>query len=373
MIHCNGGVVLRNRRCSALSTRKGYYSAVVAAFLSLCFWVNPTAAWATEPPVSISPPTIEGEATVDSPLKGEKGTWEGTMPMSFKSQWLRCDGEGSECEPIEGAIEPNRPVKELDLGSTLRFEVTATNEAGSVSERSSATAVITEPEPPVNTAPPSLEGKANVGETVIAKVGVWNHHPSAFEFQWQVCNAEGESCEDIEDATEQTLLLPSGAEGKRVRAVVTALNRGGDNDAQTAVGALVGAMNAPTNDSRPSMGFPEETKPLEADVGEWSGGQPMGFAYQWFLCNEEGEECVEIVGATEAEYTPTSEDVEGRLKVKVTATNAAGSMSETSDPSLWVSESRPWFSGNVEIEGASGGRRTLRRYLDAAWQQTNGS
>ena len=335
-------------------TRKGRYSAVVVTALSLCFCLNPTAAWATEPPVSTSPPTIEGEATVDSPLKGVKGAWEGTAPLSFEWQWLRCDGEGSECEPIEGAIEPNRPVKEIDLGSTLRLEVTASNEAGSDSERSSATAVITEPEPPVNTTPPNLEGKANVGETVIAKVGAWSHHPSAFEFQWQLCNPEGESCEDVEDATEQTFLLSSEAEGNRVRAVVTALNRSGDNSAQTAVGASVGAMYAPTNDSGPSLaGFPEETKPLKVDVGEWSGGQPMGFTYQWFLCNEEGKECAEIIGATEAQYTPTTEDVEGKLKVKVTATNAVGSASETSNPSHFVGESPPWYSGNVEIEGES--------------------
>ncbi len=325
--------------------------ALALVFFSLCFCLNATAAWATEPPASTSPPTIEGEATVDSPLKGGKGAWEGTTPISYQWQWLRCDAEGGKCEPIEGAIEPNRPVKELDLGSTLRLKVTATNKAGSASEASSATAVITEPEPPANTSSPSLEGEMHVGETVSADVGAWNHHPWAFEFQWQLCDAEGESCENLEGETEQTLLLPDEAEGGRVRATVTGLNRSGENTVQTAVSALVGPMTAPANETRPKLGFPEETRPLEAEVGEWSGGRPMSFAYQWFHCNKAGEECAEIPGATEASYTPSSGDVDGKLKVKVTATNAAGSASETSQASFFVSESAPWFSGDVEIQG----------------------
>lgn len=50
-------------------------------------------------------------------------------------------------------------------------------------------------------------------------------------------------------------------------------------------------------------------------------------------------------------YTPTSEDVDGRLKVKVTATNAAGNASEVSEASSAVSKSAPWFSDNAEIQG----------------------
>lgn len=331
-----------------------WLGALALIFFSLCLCLNATAAWATEPPVSTSPPTIEGEATVDSPLKGGKGVWEGTAPLTFQWQWLRCNPEGGECEPIEGAIEPNRPVRELDLGSTLRLKVTATNKAGSSSAASSATAVITEPEPPVNTSSPSLEGDMHVGETVSADVGTWSHHPWAFEFQWQLCDSEGENCETLEGETEQTLLLPDEAEGGRIRATVTALNRGGETPAQTATGSTIGAMVAPANEIQPRLGFPEETKPLQAQVGEWSGGRPMSFAYQWFLCNEKGEECGEIIGATEAAYTPTSEDVDQKLKVKVTATNAAGSASETSEASFVVNKSPPWFSANVEIQGEPG-------------------
>lgn len=325
--------------------------AVTLVFISLGLCLNTTAAWATESPVSTSPPTIEGEATVDSPLEGGHGAWKGTTPLSYQWQWLRCDAGGGECEPIEGAIEPNRPVKELDLGSTLRLKVIATNKAGSASETSSATAVITEPEPPVNTSSPSLEGEIHVGETVSADVGTWSHHPWAFEFQWQLCDSEGENCENLEGETERTLLLSDEAEGGRVRVAVKALNRGGENTVQTAVSAMVGAMIAPTNEIQPKLGFPEETKPLEAQVGEWSGGRPMSFSYQWFLCNEKGEECGEILGATEAVYTPAGKDVDGRLKVKVTTTNAAGGASETSKASSVVSESAPWFSDNVEIQG----------------------
>jgi hypothetical protein len=336
----------------AFAEKRGTSSGVVAIAVSiLCLCLNPTAAWATEPPVSTSPPTIEGEATVDSPLEGGEGAWEGTTPFSYQWQWLRCDAEGGGCEPIEGAIEPNRPVKELDFGSTLRLKVTATNEAGSASSTSSATAVITEPEPPVNTSSPSLEGEMLVGETALVDVGTWSHHPQEFDFSWQLCDAKGENCEALEGETEQTLLLPDEAEGGRIRGTVSALNRGGEGTAHTAVSAPVGPMITPANEIRPSLTDPEETKPLEARVGEWSGGRPMSFTYQWFICDGVGGECAEIPGATKVEYTPTSEDVDGRLKVKVTATNAAGSANETSNASSRVDESAPWFSGNVEIQG----------------------
>lgn len=274
----------------AFVEKGGIWSGAMAlVFFSFCLCLNATTAWATEPPASTSPPTIEGEATLDSPLKGGKGAWEGDTPLSYQWQWLRCDAEGGECEPIEGAIEPNRPVKELDLDSTLRLEVTASNKAGVTSERSVATAVVTEPEAPVNTTLPSLEGEMNVGDTLTAKVGDWSHHPWAFEFRWQLCNAEGEDCEDIEAATEQNLLVPTEAEGDRIRAVVTALNRGGENSAQTVAGATVGAMIAPANEDSPRLGFPAETKPLTAQTGEWSGGRPLSFAYQWFSAMKEAK------------------------------------------------------------------------------------
>lgn len=329
---------------------RGLICAVAFVLLGGCV-LGPAPAWATEPPVSTSPPVIEGEVTVDAQLKGGNGSWEGTTPLGFAWQWLRCDAEGEECEPIPGAIEADRSVKELDLGSTLRLKVTASNKAGSASEVSTATAMVTEPEPPANTVLPSIEGKLSVGETLTAQVGTWSHHPWAFDYKWELCDAEGENCDDLEAEADGKLLLPSEAEGGRIRAEVTARNRGGEDSAETALSAIVGAMVAPTNSATPWVGFAEETKVVHAQVGEWAGGRPMSFAYQWFLCNSGGEECTEIPGATDAAYTPTSEDVGGKLQVKVTATNSAGSDYEVSSPIFAVSESEPWFGGDVEIEG----------------------
>ena len=51
----------------------------------------------------------------------------------------------------------------------------------------------------------------------------------------------------------------------------------------------------------------------------------MTYAYQWFYCDQTGSKCAPIVGYTQSTYKPVVYDVGGRNKVRVTATNGAGS------------------------------------------------
>ena len=94
-------------------------------------------------PVNISPPTIGGSAQVDQELSADAGEWSGA-PTSFSYQWLRCDEGGANCSPIELASESSYTVVPVDLGATLRVEVTASNAAGpSEAARSAQSAVVT--------------------------------------------------------------------------------------------------------------------------------------------------------------------------------------------------------------------------------------
>jgi len=321
---------------------------------------GPTAA--TSPPTEVllaarvpeveSPAAIEGEPTVDAHLQGDPGVWGGALPISFELQWLRCDAEGEECAPIEGATKETRKVEEADLGATLRLEVTGTDDLGSASSRSAPTAVITEPAAPTNSAPPAIEGAANVGETVDADVGEWSPEPQEFDFQWQLCDSGGESCEDVEGATKASFALSVSAEGSRAKLLVTARNRGGENTAESDPSAVIGPMLIPVNEEAPWFSeTPRESRPLSVKVGSWSGGRPMSFTYQWLLCDGSGEECAEIPGATGATYTPVAEDFDLRLKVEVTATNESGGTTEVSERSGRVQKSAPWFSGSPTITG----------------------
>ncbi len=99
------------------------------------------------PPSNTSPPTISGQPHVGQTLTGNRGTWTGTQPISYADQWLRCDAGGAGCVDIPGATATMYLVTAADLGSTLRFQVTATNSQGSSMATSAATAVVTDPPP----------------------------------------------------------------------------------------------------------------------------------------------------------------------------------------------------------------------------------
>jgi hypothetical protein len=62
----------------------------------------------------------------------------------------------------------------------------------------------------------------------------------------------------------------------------------------------------------------------------------MSFARQWQRCDAAGAACVDVVGATAAEYPLTEADLGHTIRVRVAATNSAGSASATSDPTAVV-------------------------------------
>ena len=100
------------------------------------------------PPANTSPPTISGTAQQGQTLTGTNGTWNGTAPISYAYQWQRCNSSGSNCANIALATAPTYTETSLDVGSTLRIAVTASNTAGSSTGFSTPTAVVAAPSPP---------------------------------------------------------------------------------------------------------------------------------------------------------------------------------------------------------------------------------
>ena len=60
------------------------------------------------------------------------------------------------------------------------------------------------------------------------------------------------------------------------------------------------------------LGTSEEGQSLRAANGTWQGTEPLEFGHQWQRCDVHGASCVDIEGATAAEYTPVVADVGGR-------------------------------------------------------------
>ncbi|MGE0878543.1 MAG: carbohydrate-binding protein [Acidimicrobiia bacterium] len=80
-------------------------------------------------------------------------------------------------------------------------------------------------------------------------------------------------------------------------------------------------------------GAPKVGQALTTTNGTWTNA-PTSFAYQWQKCV--GASCTDIGGATGPAYTPGAGDVGATLQLRVIATNAGGSTSATSAPSLSV-------------------------------------
>jgi hypothetical protein len=104
-----------------------------------------------------------------------------------------------------------------------------------------------------------------------------------------------------------------------------------------AVSAAARSTAAPQNTAAPTIsGQARVGSTLTADNGTWSNA-PTSFSYQWQRCNADSTGCTNISGATQKTYTLTSADVDKRVRVVVTATNADGSSSANSATSAIVS------------------------------------
>jgi hypothetical protein len=195
--------------------------------------------------------------------------------------------------------------------------------------------------PPANTSAPTITGDARVGETLTAQNGTWTNSPTAFQYQWQRCNAAGVSCANVAGAVDRTYLLGSGDAGRTMRVRVTAVNADGATNARSAPTAVVTASSAPQNTVRPSItGDPEVGQALTANEGTWTNS-PTSFGYQWQRCDIDVVACAPVAGANGKTYGVRTADIGFRLRVTVTARNASGAGAATSAPSSFVVPSAP--------------------------------
>jgi hypothetical protein len=183
-------------------------------------------------PQSQTAPSIDGKAMVGQQLTANKGEWSGS-PTTYTYQWQRCDNDGSSCGDISGATTTKYKVTDADTGNTVRVQVTAKNDDGSATANSKTTDAISGNAAPRATTPPSISGKAQVGETLTVNPGKWAEGPSSFAYQWQLCDKSGANCKDISGATGQTYGVRSGDKDGTIRVQVTAKNLVGTTTANS--------------------------------------------------------------------------------------------------------------------------------------------
>jgi hypothetical protein len=189
-------------------------------------------------PRNVSAPTIAGIAQVGQTLTASPGTWR-ENPTTFLYEWQRCDSSGANCSSIAPAGGPTYVLSSADAGSTIRVKVEARNRYSSAVVPSAPTAVVTAATGPTNTAPPTISGTAQVGQTLSATTGSWTGSPASFGFQWQRCDAAGNACVAIPAATAGTYVLASSDSGSTLRVTVTASNTAGSATATSGQTAVV--------------------------------------------------------------------------------------------------------------------------------------
>lgn len=187
-------------------------------------------------PVATAAPTVSGLAQEGQTLSAHHGTWT-NEPTGYSYQWLYCNSLGVSCLPISGATGQTYSPAAAYVGDTLRVAETASNATGSGAASESNATLEVVPAAPVSTAPPSITGVAEHGQTLTEHHGTWTHEPTSYSYQWLRC--EGASCGAIEGATTQSYVLTSADIGHTIKVKETAKNAGGWNVATSEATASV--------------------------------------------------------------------------------------------------------------------------------------
>ncbi len=207
-------------------TLRNYWWLTLAALALAAALLVPTASARTfAAPVNACAPTLSGQTAAGRTLTTSNGCWL-NHPTSYAYQWLRCDTNGGNCVTIGSATTNRYALSSSDANHTLVSLVTASNADGKFGPvNSKPSAVISAAAAPKNTTPPSITGKAIVGELLFADVGKYTAGlPNRYTFQWVRCNSGGGTCSSISGERSQTYTVRDAVVGSTLRVTVRASN-----------------------------------------------------------------------------------------------------------------------------------------------------
>jgi hypothetical protein len=276
--------------------------------------VGPVLPSTPDEPINTAPPVLSGTARTGQQLTVAAGTWTDADPPPYAYVWHRGAND------IGGATGLTYTLIAADETFNITVTETATNAAGSVGVISNAIGPVL-PLAPTNTAPPTITGTAQVGQTLTAVNGTWNGAPTGRTHQW---NGNGAA---IGGQTGQTLVLAAAQLGQTITVSETASNLGGASTPATSVATAAVLPAAPVAGAAPVLsGNTVVGDVLTTTAGTWTGGAIATTAYQWK--NASGN----VAGAlNQATYTLQAGDVGATIHCTVTATNTGGNASHDSN------------------------------------------
>jgi len=298
-----------------------------------------------QPPSNLIDPAISGNAVEGDVLSASTGAWTGN-PTSYSYQWMYC--YQGQCGDEANGNSSTYTVQPDDIGYEIDVEVTAGNDAGdSYPDSSLPTGSVTTLGPqPVSA--PLIYGTAAVGQVLTSSDGTWTGSPTGYTIQWSRCNSTLTLCSEISGATSSTYTVQGADLGQELVVSVYASNALGSSELSQSSPTVPVANALPTPSSGggsaplPGALLAYLTPPsisgsaivgstLTASHGVWSMSTAT-FAYQWQSCNAAGAGCVNLAGATGAQFSVPATEVGDTLSVVVTATVGARSVPVASNP-----------------------------------------
>jgi hypothetical protein len=134
-------------------------------------------------------------------------------------------------------------------------------------------------------------------------------------------------CPNIDGATNQTYVVGAADADRYIGVEVVATNQYGDSF--PADSDVIGPVIGPPGNLTPPQisGTAETGQTLTVSQGTWNG-DPTGFSYQWYSCDNALTSCNAIPAATESSYQVGFGDIGRRLVAGVVATGAGGASAE---------------------------------------------
>ena len=209
-------------------------------------------------------PAVTGTARVGQTLTADTSgiaDADGLQNATFSHQWVSSDGVTD--TDIPGATGAAYVVKPGDAGKMIKVRVSFTDDGGNDETLTSEATAAVAAAPPINTPAtgvPTINGTAQVGETLTADVSSIADSDSldnaTFSYQW--IGNDGSADTDIQDATGPSYTLVADDQGKTIKVRVSFSDDGGNEESLTS--AATGAV-AP----RPPLTASFESKPSNHD------------------------------------------------------------------------------------------------------------
>ena len=189
-------------------------------------------------PVLDAAPLLTGTMTVGSVVTSDDGEWSSVPNPSFDYQPMLCASATSihSCRNRGSSDDvASLTLTNADVGSYVRYKVTATTRAGSTVAYSAAKLVpVTAP---VMAVAPGISGTAKVGYRIAASAGTYTGNPTpGLSYTWYRCTkaatavtavATVAGCTAITGARSSVYTVVTADIGKYIRVRITATSRGG--------------------------------------------------------------------------------------------------------------------------------------------------